>query len=97
MKRGSLVAPIDPKDRDAMSRDPFYKRCCLASEKCSGRIQWHHAVTYAGRRIKDRWAILPVCEWHHDHQSAFRAQQKQIILARTPLQIIKQSYPNIIL
>ena len=97
MKRGSLIAPIAPKDREAMERDPFYKRCCLASPKCNGRIQWHHAATFAGKRVKERWAILPVCEWHHEHQAAFRAEQKRIILSRTPLTIIKEQYPTIIL
>jgi hypothetical protein len=32
---------------------------------CSGRITWEHALTYAGKQIQARFAILPLCEYHH--------------------------------
>lgn len=33
---------------------------------CSGPIQWHHVWIYAGRQIDEVWAILGICEGHHD-------------------------------
>lgn len=45
------------------------KRCAVADlvdSECSGRIQWHHVWTYAGRQIDEAWAIVGVCEYHHE-------------------------------
>lgn len=96
-------------DREEMAFDPFYSRCCIAPfdvakiaianrmDTCEGRVNWHHALTYAGKRIPDKWAILPVCEFHHKVESRFRQVQKRIILSRVNIQTIKNKYPKIIL
>tara|TARA_R110000868_G_scaffold160448_8_gene390088 strand:+ start:339 stop:674 length:336 start_codon:yes stop_codon:yes gene_type:complete len=49
-----------------MAADPYYKVCARASEgTCRGKITWEHALIYAGRQIQEKWAIIPLCEWHH--------------------------------
>ena len=57
--------PIPQKLRDEMADDPYYKYCARASGHCEGRITWEHAMTYAGKRINEKWAIIPLCEFHH--------------------------------
>lgn len=48
-----------------MSKDIFYKTCCIKNHECSGRIEWHHNLIYAGQRVNEIFAILPVCQYHH--------------------------------
>ena len=57
--------PIPPKLRRELNEDPYYKTCARADESCQGRITFEHAVLYAGRQVQERWAIIPLCEWHH--------------------------------
>lgn len=53
--------------RKRLSKDPFYARCVRHKEDtCKGRITWEHAFIYAGKQIDEDWAILPLCEYHHD-------------------------------
>lgn len=47
-------------------KDPFYKVCVRAKEKtCKGRVTFEHAWIYAGKQIQEKWAIIPVCAYHH--------------------------------
>lgn len=47
--------------------DPYYKKCARADEgNCKGRITWEHAFIFAGRQLNEKWAILPICAFHHD-------------------------------
>lgn len=49
-----------------MSEDPYYSVCCRGSEgSCDGRITWEHSFIYAGKQINEKWAIIPLCEYHH--------------------------------
>lgn len=52
-----------------MSDDVFYKNCCYSvytgDENCSGKIEWHHNLKWAGTRVNEIFAILPVCQYHH--------------------------------
>jgi hypothetical protein len=41
-------------------------------DECEGRLQWHHAFTYAGKRVNELWAIIPLCEEHHKHEAQWR-------------------------
>lgn len=48
-----------------MSEDIFMDSCGIPDEHCGGRIEWHHVWIYAGRQINEKWAILPLCGFHH--------------------------------
>lgn len=72
LKRGSMVKPIPLKMREELAEDTFMQTCCLKSTDCQGRVQWHHNLIYAGKRINEKGAILPVCEWHHEKESKFK-------------------------
>lgn len=59
---------IPPKLRAELTEDPFYKTCArknLFGHTCDGRITWEHAMTYAGKQIQARFAIIPLCTKAH--------------------------------
>lgn len=57
---------IPDKLKRQLAANPEYYRCCLSGySECGGRITWHHAVTFKGRQLQERWCILPTCERHH--------------------------------
>ena len=82
MKRSSLRCPIPEAMRESLSQEKFMKTCCLASEECQGRIQWHHNLVYASKRINEPWAILPLCEFHHRVESTFKGKLNRIMVER---------------
>lgn len=57
---------IPTKLREQLSEDPEYKVCARHKDgDCDGRITWEHAMIYAGSQVQERWAIIPLCEYHH--------------------------------
>lgn len=32
---------------------------------CDGRVTWEHAIIFDGKQLNEKWAIIPLCEWHH--------------------------------
>lgn len=59
------MRPIPPKLKKEMLTDPYYKTCARKDEHCDGRITWEHAIIYAGKQLNERWAIIPLCTYHH--------------------------------
>lgn len=51
--------------RQELSLDPYYEFCARQNAQCAGRITWEHALIYAGRQIQERFAIIPLCAFHH--------------------------------
>lgn len=57
---------MPPKLRQELSVDTEYKKCARhADGNCDGRITFEHAMIFAGKQIQKRWAIIPLCEYHH--------------------------------
>lgn len=57
---------IPLKLRKQLADDPEYRLCSLCKHgECGGRITWEHAIIYAGKKVQERWAIIPLCEKHH--------------------------------
>lgn len=49
-----------------MQADPYYKVCArMRDGSCAGRITWEHAIIYKGQQLNEKWAIIPLCEYHH--------------------------------
>lgn len=48
-----------------MLDDPYYSVCARHDPECDGRITLEHAIIVAGRQLNERWAIIPLCAWHH--------------------------------
>ena len=59
------MRPIPEKMKREMSVDPYYEKCAICDGKCQGIITWEHCWIYAGRQINEKWAIIPICEFHH--------------------------------
>ena len=55
--------------REEMANDPYYQSCArnvlLHDHICQGRITWEHSMYYAGKKIQEKWAIIPLCEYAH--------------------------------
>ena len=46
--------------------DKYYEQCVRHKEKkCQGRVTFEHAWIYAGKQIQEKWAIIPLCAYHH--------------------------------
>ena len=56
---------ISEKLKSQLLSDDYYKQCARKNKYCKGRITWEHCFIYAGRQINEKWAIIPLCEWHH--------------------------------
>lgn len=81
---------IPKKLREEMSKDPYYKRCCLHNLDCSGKIEWHHALTFAGKQIQRKFAIVPACEHHHKNVAIFKKLFHWIALSRATTAELKE-------
>lgn len=82
LKRGSMTKPIPTEMKERFAEDDFMNYCCLAGNNCCGRVQFHHNLIYAGKRINEYGAILPVCEYHHEKESKFKKELNAIMYSR---------------
>lgn len=86
--------PIPPRLRRELSKDPYYQTCARADETCQGRITWEHAILYAGRQVQERFAIIPLCYFHHLGSGLVKRINIQIAMSRaTPED--KKKYPRL--
>ena len=60
----AMRMPIPATIRKELSEDEFM-RDCIVMQGCEGRIHFDHAFTYAGKRVNEIWAILPLCRKHN--------------------------------
>ena len=60
-----MKTPIPIELREQLAQDPRMRVCCVADGDCAGRVEWHHALIYAGRAVQRSWAILGICQHHH--------------------------------
>ncbi len=66
MKRTHTVIP--KKMRSEMAIDPAYSVCSLTGVKghvCGGEVTWEHAMYFAGKKVQEKWAIIPLCARGH--------------------------------
>jgi len=85
---------IPPLLREMMSEDPYYKVCARSNSECEGRITWEHTLLYAGKQIQEKWAIIPLCWYHHLGDGLNKKANRQIVLIRvTEEALIK--YPKL--
>lgn len=46
--------------------DDYYKKCARKDEgTCRGRITFEHTEIFGGKQIQEKWAIIPLCSYHH--------------------------------
>jgi hypothetical protein len=59
------MRPIPENLKIEIADDPYYKHCAREDNLCSGRITWEHVWIYARKQINEKWAIIPLCWYHH--------------------------------
>ncbi len=79
--------------RKKLAADPFYKTCARKNPDCVGRITWEHAWIYAGKQIQEKWAIIPLCEYHHLGDGLDKEKNQIISLGRATIEDLKK-YPR---
>jgi len=93
------MRPIPAKLRQEMASDPYYKTCARKNAECNGRITWEHAWIYGGNQINEKWAIIPLCEYHHavnsfqDGGDLDKKENQRISLSRATFDDLKK-YPR---
>lgn len=85
---------LPTKLREELAADPYYRFCARADENCAGRITWEHAFEYAGRQIQERWAIIPLCWFHHLGAGLNKTINRQIAVVRATPEDRKR-YPRL--
>lgn len=56
---------IPKKLLDDILEDDYYKTCARSNTQCDGRITFEHVWIYSGKQVQEKWAIIPLCEFHH--------------------------------
>jgi hypothetical protein len=80
-----------------MEADPEYQTCARAHDGgCDGRITYEHAFTYSGRQIQARWAILPLCFYHHLGRGLDKRKNRFLALRRATAEDL-QKVPRLLL
>lgn len=74
---------MPPALRAQLSEDPEYKVCARRNGGgCSGRTTFEHAILYANRQVQERWAILPLCQYHHLWEGLDKAWNVRYAMSR---------------
>lgn len=70
-----LGKPIPKAMRAEMHEMSYYHQCarnealndheCLPCPVTGRLIEWEHAMKYAGSKVNEIWAIVPICWWAH--------------------------------
>lgn len=87
------MRPIPKKLKSELANEPYYKKCARASEQCQGRITWEHALIYAGKQVNERWAIIPLCVYHHLGVGLNKRENIKIALSRATKEDLSK-YPK---
>ncbi len=93
----SLTVPIPQEMRDTLSKDRLMRNCLVGLD-CSGRIEWNHGFTYAGKRINELYFLTPLCSKHHreeaKHREAIRTFMRYRILEFKARDDFNAKYPK---
>lgn len=63
------MIPIPNKIRKEIQNDESYSICSLRDYPghiCGGRITLEHAIESKGKRLQEKWAIIPICARAHE-------------------------------
>lgn len=74
---------IPRKLQEDMASDPYYSKCCITGlSKNAVKIDWHHNLIYAGRQVNEKWCILPLADFVHQHIVDYKRKCDWIMLNR---------------
>ena len=72
--------------------DPYFDVCARSNAECEGRITWEHALMYAGKQIQVKFAVIPLCEYHHLGKGMIKKVNEVIAMGRATAED-KKKYP----
>ena len=79
----SLTSPIPPKLREEMANDKFYEKCCITGlSKNAVKIDWHHNLQFGGKRVNEKFCILPLADFVHGNITKHKEKCDWIMLNR---------------
>jgi len=67
---------IPPLLREELSQDPFMKRCCITG-RTDGKIEFHHNMSWQGKNLNKKFAILPVHNDIHQYHNGLTSEVKE--------------------
>lgn len=74
--------------REKMDANPLYHMCIFHRVKhpASLKIEWHHALIFAGSQVNEEWCILPICVPVHEkaREKHMKERLDHILLNRAP-------------
>jgi len=86
------------KLRTEIAKDPFMARCIYCDLKrqneCRGKIEWEHAWIYAGKQINEKWAIVPVCTYHHRGNGLDKGYNQYRAIIRADISDLQMRMPK---
>lgn len=89
------MRPIPQKLRKEMSDDPYYSVCARRNDGwCDGRITIEHSLIWRGRQLNKKFALIPLCVYHHLGAGLDKNKNRMIALNRATdeeLQAISQA------
>jgi hypothetical protein len=88
------MTPIPERIKRILEIDPYYHTCARSGSDCKGRITWEHAIIYAGKQVQEKWAIIPLCEYHHLGKGLDKQINIFIALSRATPEELKK-YPRV--
>src|SRR3990167_1539946 len=75
--------------------DPFYKSCSRTDSKIhDGRITLEHSLTYQGRKLEEKFAIIPLCWYCHLGLGLDKRKNREIALKRMDVKDLAK-YPSL--
>lgn len=82
---------IPKKLKEEMANDPFYKKCCITGTLATNaKVEWHHGLMFAGKRVQEKFAIIPLRKDIHDNVVYYREKCDWIILNRATDEQLKK-------
>lgn len=89
------MTTIPPKVKAEILADPYYKTCARSDEgECQGRVTWEHAWIYAGKQVQEKWAIIPLCVFHHLGEGLDKGLNQFIALCRSDMYHLIKTMPK---
>ena len=66
-----------------LASDEYYRKCAFTGTMWG--IQWHHAFTFGGKDIQEKWAIVPISWRIHDQCTPNKPRYTKEIAERVEL------------
>ncbi len=86
-----------------MAADPDYRQCmrnvlfndhrCAADPMTGRLLEWEHALTWAGRQLQEKFAIISICWWAHRGPGLDKRKNRIVAISRATDEDLEK-YPN---